>query len=155
LNKTIIFILGLVVTSVLAGEVDKRQTIVLTEAQRDHVLGEMRALLMGTKNILAALSKNDMAAVAQYASLLGMSMVYKAEDHLKDVLPEEFMQLGMSVHKDFDLIAADAKSLKNSNHTLQQLSESMNKCVECHAAYQIRITKQPAKLEAQSSHHSH
>ena len=54
-----------------------------------------------------------MDAVAKYARPLGMSMAHKAEDHLKDALPKEFMQLGMSVHQDFDQIAADAASLKD------------------------------------------
>jgi hypothetical protein len=30
--------------------------------------------------------KDDMVAVIQYASLLGMDMTHKAEDHLKDTL---------------------------------------------------------------------
>ncbi len=51
----------------LAGDMDKRQVLKLNEQQRGLVLGEMRALLSGTQNILAALSKDDMAAVAQQA----------------------------------------------------------------------------------------
>ncbi len=109
----------------MADEVDKRQILPLTEMQRDHVLTEMRALLSGTQNILDALLREDMAAVARDARSLGMGMVHKAEDHLKAVLPKEFMQLGMSVHKDFDQIAIDAESLKDPKHTLRQLSESM------------------------------
>lgn len=125
----------------LAGDMDKRQVLKLSEQQRGLVLEEMRALLSGTQNILAALSKDDMAAVAQQARVLGMSMAQKSEDHLKGSMPETFMQLGMSVHQDFDRIAADAEALKDSQHTLRQLSESMNKCVACHDSYQIQVTK--------------
>lgn len=125
----------------LAGDMDKRQVLKLSEQQRGLVLEEMRALLSGTQNILAALSKDDMAAVAQQARALGMSMAQKSEDHLKGSMPETFMQLGMSVHQDFDRIAADAEALKDSQHTLRQLSESMNKCVACHDSYQIQVTK--------------
>jgi len=42
-------------------------------------------------------------------------MKHKAENPLHDVLPQEFMQPGMSLHKDFDLIAADAESSRQ-NH---------------------------------------
>ena len=73
--------------------------------------------MSGTQNILAALSKSDMAAVNQYASSLGMSMTIKTEDHLKGVLPKEFMQLGISVHQDFDKIAADALAIKDPKHS--------------------------------------
>jgi hypothetical protein len=139
LNKIILVIFTLAATSVQAEAVDKRQILMLSEPQRGHVLEEMRALLTGTQNILSALAKDDMAAVAQNARPLGMSMADNAEKHLKGVLPKEFMQLGMSVHKDFDLIAADAESLKDPKHALQQMSVAMSKCNTCHAAYQIRL----------------
>jgi ATP phosphoribosyltransferase regulatory subunit HisZ len=70
-----------------------------------------------------------------------MGMAGKAEDNFKGTLPKEFMQLGMSVYQDFDKIAADAESIKDPKHTLQQLSQSMGKCVACHATYQIDILK--------------
>lgn len=41
----------------------------------------------------------------------------KTEDHLKGVLPKEFMQLGISVHQNFDKIAVDAQSIKDPKHT--------------------------------------
>ena len=147
--------LGLIATSVMASDIDERRVLSITEMQRNHILTEMRALLAGTQNILSALAMDDMAAVARHARPLGTGMAHKGEDHLQAVLPQEFMQLGMSVHKDFDQIAADAESLKNPKHTLKQLSESMNKCVACHDAYQIRITGQPAKLDARPMQHKH
>ena len=138
-----------------AGEIDKRRILPLTEPQRDHVLTEMRAMLSGTQNILGALSSGDMVAVADYARSLGMGMGHKGEDHLKAVLPKEFMQLGMSVHKAFDQIAVDAESLKDPKHTLRQLSESMKKCTACHDSYQIRTRELPADAGAHASHHHH
>ncbi|SJM91657.1 hypothetical protein [Crenothrix polyspora] len=141
MNKTALFLLAFFATSVLAENIDNRQILSLNEPQRNHVLGEMRGLLAGTQNILTALANNDMVAVAQAASPLGLGMAHNAEKHLHGVLPKEFMQMGMSLHKDFDQIAADAESLKNPKHTLQQLSAAMGKCTACHAAYQIRLEK--------------
>ena len=157
MKKILAIALGLITitTTVAANEIDKRQILPITEMQRDHVLTEMRALLSGTQNILDALLREDMAAVARYARSLGMGMVHKAEDHLKTVLPKEFMQLGMSVHKDFDQIAIDAESLKDPKHTLRQLSESMKKCNACHAGYQIRVKEQLAQPGTHPSHHGH
>ena len=157
MKKILAIALGLlaITTTVAANEIDKRQILPITEMQRDHVLTEMRALLSGTQNILDALLREDMAAVARYARSLGMGMVHKAEDHLKAVLPKEFMQLGMSVHKDFDQIAIDAESLKDPKHTLRQLSESMKKCNACHAGYQIRVKEQLAQTGTHPSHHGH
>ncbi len=147
--------LCLVATTVMASNSDERRVLLMTEMQRNHILVEMRALLAGTQNILHALAVDDMAAVARHARPLGTGMAHKSEDHLQAALPKEFVQLGMSVHKDFDQIATDAESLKNFRHTLKQLSQSMNKCVACHAAYQIRITSQPIKLDAQPIQHKH
>lgn len=136
-----ILYLGLFATFANADVVDKRQTLTVSELQRGYVLEEMRAMLSGTQNILEALAKDDMAAVARHARLLGMAMANKAEDHLKGALPHEFMQLGMAVHQDFDQIAADAESAKDIKRTLSQLSDSMGKCAACHATYQIRTTR--------------
>lgn len=146
MKKMLAFILGLVAVTTQAEDLDKRQVLMITESQRVHILEEMRAMLSGTQRILASLSKEDMTAVSRHAESLGMRMADKAEDHLKGALPKEFMQLGMSVHRDFDQIAMDAASLKDSKHTLRQLSESMNKCVACHASYQIQTIQQPIKL---------
>lgn len=154
MKKILAIALSLIATTtVAASEVDKRQILPFSEMQRDHVLTEMRALLTGTQNILDALLREDMIAVARYARPLGMGMTHKAEDHLKAILPKEFMQLGMSVHKDFDQIAMDAESLKDPKHTLRQLSESMKKCNACHAGYQIHVKEQSAQPGIHSSHH--
>ena len=137
-----------------APAIDKREMLVLTPMQREHVLGEMRALLSGVQNILGALAEDDMKAVADIARPLGRSMAGKAEDHLKGVLPKHFMQLGMAAHEDFDTIAALAESGADSKAVLGALSRSMNKCQACHANYQIYPLKSSAKKE-ESSHHGH
>lgn len=151
-------LLAFIAATATASEIDKRQVLTLNELQRDHILTEMRALLSGTQRILEALSKEDMLAVAGHARALGMGMAHKGENHLQSVLPKEFMQLGMSVHKAFDEIAADAESRKDPRHTLRQLSESMMKCSTCHVTYQIRVTEQsnvPSGGPAAEHSHDH
>ena len=134
--------------------IDKREVFVLTPMQREHVLGEMRALLTGVQNILGALADEDMKAVADIARPLGISMAGKAEDHLKGVLPQHFMQLGLMVHQDFDSIAALAESGADSNAVLSELSRSMKKCQACHAHYQIYPLKNSTRQE-KNSHQGH
>jgi hypothetical protein len=148
--------LFLFTTAVAADEIDKRQIIPLSEHQRDHVLSEMRVLLSGTRNILDALSRDEMAAVAREAKSLGLGMAGKGESHLGSVLPAEFMRLGMSVHRDFDNIARDAQSIEDPRHTLRQLGEAMKKCDSCHASYQIRVKEHAAGKESSPAHrHQH
>jgi hypothetical protein len=155
MKKIYTLVLCLSVTTVMAMDIDERKILSLNEMQRNHILTEMRALLRGTQQILQALSEENMMAVARHARMLGMEMTHKGEDHLHSVLPENFMQLGMSVHQSFDQIAADAETLKNPKHTLIQLSNTMQHCITCHAAYQIRTTELPAKAENHPAHHKH
>lgn len=155
MKKLIIVILSVIATASLANDIDERKVLSLNEMQRHHILTEMRALLLGTQQILQALSEDDMMAVARHARMLGTDMAHTAENHLRSVLPENFMQLGMSVHKSFDQIAADAEALKDPKHTLSQLSFTMQHCVACHAAYQIRATDLPAEAEPHPAHHTH
>ena len=155
MKKFLALISGLLTFSAVAADVDKRQVLSLTEHQRDHVLTEMRAMLSGTQKILDALSREDMQTVASEARLLGMGMA-KGEDHLKAILPKDFMQMGMSVHKSFDTIALDAESKRDPRHTLRQLSESMQKCNACHSGYQISVGGNgPASSQQPHQHHQH
>lgn len=155
MKKIYALVLCLSMTTVMAKDIDERKILSLNEMQRNHILTEMRALLLGTQHILQALSEEDMMAVARHARMLGMEMTHKGENHLRSILPENFMQLGMSVHQSFDQIAADAETLKNPKHTLIQLSTTMQHCVTCHAAYQIRTSELPAEAEAHPAHHKH
>lgn len=140
--KTLLYIgaLGLAAAAVHAEEPDTRQLLTVTEAQRALVLNEMRALLAATQRILGALAAEDMSAAAEAARSVGMAMAHKSEDALKGAPPESFMHLGMAVHQDFDRIGADAQAVKDPTHTLRQLSDSMGKCVACHASYRLQDT---------------
>jgi hypothetical protein len=155
MKKTLLLSLALVASSVVAEDLDKRQTLELAGPQREHVLEEMRALLSGTQQILDALSRDDMAVVARVARPLGMGMAHKAEDHLKGALPEAFMRLGMSVHQDFDRIAADAEAIKDPKLTLRQVSHTMSKCVACHAAYRLGAEMPPSESDHRHGRHEH
>lgn len=135
-----------------ANETDNRKALLLNEAQRHHILSEMRSMLLGTQLIIEALGADDMLAVARHARMLGMEMTHKGEDHLQSVLPDDFMQLGMSVHKSFDKLATDAETLKDSKHALSQLSITLQQCVACHAAYQIWTTDAPSDAELHPAH---
>lgn len=136
-----------------ANETDNRKALLLNEAQRHHILSEMRSMLLGTQQIIQALAEDDMLAVARHSRMLGMEMAHKGEDHLQSVLPDDFMQLGMSVHRSFDKIATDAETLKDSRHTLSQLSMTLQQCVACHSAYQIWTTDIPSDAEPHPTHH--
>lgn len=117
---------------------DGRAVLELAPDERAMILEEMRLFLDGVQKMTGALGQQDMTAAAQAARGLGQKMVHEVPPELRAKLPLEFRQLGFSVHRDFDQIAMDADSLKDVSHTLNQMSATLQKCVSCHAVYQIR-----------------
>jgi hypothetical protein len=119
---------------------DGRAILELNPDERAMILEEMRLFLDGVQKISGALAKPDMPAVADAARNLGQKMVHEVPPALRAKLPQEFRQLGFSVHRDFDQIALDADSLKDVSYSLNQLSDTLKKCVSCHASYQIQTS---------------
>jgi len=117
---------------------DGRVVLELSPGERTVLLEEMRMFLDGVQKMTGALGQADMPAVAHAARGMGQKMVHEAPPALRAKLPLEFRQLGSSVHRDFDQIALDADSLKDASYSLTQLSATLQKCVSCHAMYQIQ-----------------
>ncbi len=121
---------------------DGRAVLELSPGERATILEEMRMFLDGVQKMTGALGRQDMPAAAAAARAMGQKMVHEVPPELRAKLPLEFRQLGFSVHREFDQIALDADSLKDASHTLNQLSSTLQKCVACHATYQIRVPRQ-------------
>jgi len=119
---------------------DGRAVLELTPGERVMILEEMRMFLDGLQKMTGAFGRQDMPAVAAAARGLGQKMVHEVPPALRAKLPAEFRQLGFSVHRDFDQIALDADSMKDVSTSLNQLSATLQKCVACHATYQIQIS---------------
>ena len=120
---------------------DTRQSIVMTEAERNLVLIEMRGFLESVQVILQALGKDDLATVAKAATKVGMIEQKPMPAELKKKLPKEFKILGMKTHKAFDQLALDAKEMEDKQQTLEQLGGLMKNCVSCHAMFKLDTKK--------------
>lgn len=141
-------LLGLALNSAIAAEthnehrhgavIDGRTVLELTPGERAMILEEMRLFLSGVQAMTDALGKKDMQAAANAARGMGQKMVHEVPPALRAKLPPGFRQLGFSVHNEFDQIALDAESLKDVSYSLNQLSSTLQKCVACHAVYQIQ-----------------
>ncbi|KHD09137.1 hypothetical protein PN36_12710 [Candidatus Thiomargarita nelsonii] len=145
---TIIIILTVAVTALVlrfivlgqtlpASQADKRTAIIVTEAERTFMLANMRAMLVGTQQILQASLNQDMPAVIAAAELLGMKKTHHTSSGLTGKLPLGFKKLALSTHRAFDQIALDGKDLGDKEHSLEQLNEILARCVACHAAYRL------------------
>lgn len=117
---------------------DGRAVLELNPGERAMLLEEMRLFLGGVQKMTAALGQQDMPAAAEAARAMGLKMAHDMPPALRAKLPVEFRQLGSSVHREFDQIALDADGLKDASYSLNQLSATLQKCMACHAAYQIQ-----------------
>lgn len=124
---------------------DGRAVLELTPAERAMILEEMRMFLDGVQKMTAAVAQQDMPAAAGAARALGQQMVGEVPPALRAKLPMEFRQLGFAVHREFDQIALDAETLQDASHSLGQLSATLQKCVACHATFQIRTIGHDAR----------
>ena len=127
-----------VLTGSVEPSTDGRQAIVLEEAERNLVLGEMRMFLSSVQKIPQSIAKEDMTTVINAAREVGLAAQQQVPGSLMKKLPLAFKKLGFDTHKKFDTLALDAKDLGDPQHALQQLSTLMNNCVACHSSYQIK-----------------
>lgn len=116
---------------------DGRQAVLLTKDERNALLLEMRTWLQSSQGILAAAAENDFDAVSKIATVSGMAAEADTPGSLFRKIPVEMKALGFDTRKRFDEIAADAGKLKDSKHTVRQLSAAMNNCIACHATYRF------------------
>lgn len=149
IGMLLLTIAGLVLKFVVLGKTgmagDGRKAIILESSERAVVLNEMRQFLAGIQNILDAADRGDAAAIAKIAHPLGMAAAHNTPAGLAAKLPLEFKTLGYSVHSDFDRLAMDADAMSDVRLSLRQLSNTMKKCVACHAAYQIAAAPAPGR----------
>ena len=116
---------------------DGRLAVQLSKDERNTLLNEMRTWLQNSQGILTAVSSHDFAAVATIAKSSGMAAEAATPGSLFRKLPVEMKTLGFDTRKKFDEIAVDAEKLKDSQHTIEQLSVAMSNCVACHATYRF------------------
>lgn len=136
----------LIVTAMFAykftvGEVqpsdDGRLAVMLSKDERNALLLEMRTWLQSSQAILAAAAAKDFDTVSKTATKSGMAAEAETPASLFRKIPLEMKALGFDTRRKFDEIAADAGKLKDSNHTVTQLSLAMHNCIACHAAYRF------------------
>ncbi|MEO8332676.1 MAG: hypothetical protein ABI479_09595 [Gallionella sp.] len=121
---------------------DGRMAVMLTKDERNALLLEMRIWLQSSQEIMAAAAAKDFETVIKSAKASGMGAEAETPGSLFRKLPVEMKALGFDTRKKFDGIAADAEKLKDSTHTVVQLSEAMNNCVACHATFRFAETNQ-------------
>lgn len=117
---------------------DNRTAVVLGVGERELILTEMRNLLGGVQGILDGINHGDMKQAASAARAVGMASAADVNPALMAKLPLPFKQLGMSVHRDMDDLAQAAESGKPAGELQAMLTDTLSKCIACHASWQLK-----------------
>jgi hypothetical protein len=135
-----VVILFLVGTTVQADEPveDQRQRLDLKPEYQDILLLEMRHLLIAVAGITDGIVKGNPEQIAQAAKPMGMQAMHGTPAAMRKQLPPAFRQLGRQVHQQMDMIARDAQDLGDPQHSLNQLRDTLQTCLACHASYRLR-----------------
>lgn len=137
-------VMGKTDTNVAANALDPRIAVIMTEQEKVYVLHEMRGLLEGVQEIIAAIRTNDMNKISTVARSLGRNVADDAPAGLMGKLPLDFKTLGLGTHASFDQISVTARDPEKMDLVLLQLSNVMTNCVACHSTYQIKTDKELA-----------
>jgi mono/diheme cytochrome c family protein len=126
-----------VIRGSVAPSPDGRTAIVLSEAERDLVLSEMRSFLVAVQGIVSATASDDFERVAEHARSVGMAAQTGVPAKLIGKLPLAFKELGFATHDGFDRLALDAQQVRDTAAVQPALAELLQKCVACHASYRL------------------
>lgn len=123
---------------------DKRIAINVSQAEKNHVLSEMREFLHGLHNINLALARQDFKGVAVVARPMGPVLDHMPAG-LKARLPEEYTQLAIAMNEAFQNLARDAESKGDMRQTHENLAEVMTYCAGCHDTYRFNVVPMKAR----------
>lgn len=139
---SVILNLFLIYFFVFRGEViepnDQRKAIMMSEGNREIVLGEMRNFLQSLQLINEGLLENSVKKIKKGAKASGMGVGEKVPQGLVKSLPFEFKEMGIETHKLFDKITENLDEHFNKADIQKQLNKILNNCVACHQIYQIK-----------------
>ncbi len=118
---------------------DGRTEIVLAPAERDQILAEMRQLLKAVDGVVRGLGEPqpDHKQMEEAARAAGMKMAADTEPTIMAKLPLAFKQMGMSIHKDMDVLAGAIVQKETPQQILQRLSSMTARCTTCHDMYRF------------------
>jgi hypothetical protein len=126
------------------GDKDSREAIVVTAAERNYILGQMRLFVASIQTVAAGLGVDDRAEASEAAAARGAKR--NANDPafpptLDAKLPPQWKQLGGGMRRGFDALAQGISAGDATQKSLEQLSIVMTNCVACHATYRVATAR--------------
>lgn len=117
---------------------DGRSAIEFTNAERQHIRGEMLGFLNGSQSILAASLTGDRKTIESVAGGLAKGKGNALGQSIKQKSPPEFTELSKGLRQSFGAIAKSANTASMSE-IQTNLNDGMQKCAACHSSYKVRV----------------
>jgi hypothetical protein len=127
------------------GDRDNREAVVVTPAERNYILNQMRLFVVSVQTIAAGLGAGDRVQASEAAMARGL--LRNADDPdfpltLGAKLPPQWKQLGGGLRKGFDALAETINAGGAAQTSLEQLGIVMTNCVACHATYRVATVRE-------------
>lgn len=114
-------------------DADTRVSLNLMPQMKQHQLANMRSHMEAVRTIVGLIAESKFESASQVAySELGLTEEMKGMCNSFE--NEEFKRLGLAFHKSGDVLG-DVLSTNDLNQSLMALRNTMNYCVQCHAAF--------------------
>ena len=112
---------------------DERISLGLAPKMKQHQLSNMRSHLKAIQTIIGLIGDGQFENASKTAhSRLGLTEDMKEMCNMID--NDDFRKMGLAFHKSADALG-DVLLTKDINKSLHALQETMDYCVQCHAAY--------------------
>ena len=115
---------------------DGRTAIIVTAAERDQILLEMRMFVETVQTIIIANTTGDTSSISRAAKDVGKAAQGQMSSALVGKLPMGFKKLGFDTHSRFDQLGLDAAQM-SPEQISQELGALMGNCVACHNTYRL------------------
>lgn len=117
---------------------DARAPVPLTPMMAEHQKRNMREHLAAVQEIVAALAADDLAAARAAARKIGFSdAMAQMCQHMGAGAPG-FTDMALAFHRTADTIG-DAADRGDAKGALRALTDTLGKCVGCHAAFRQEV----------------
>ena len=130
--------------SASAGDLDTREAVPRTEAEKVFVLDQMRLFLTSIVGIEEGLAAGDMAKVAKEAAARGRkaNATLARPPALAAKESEAWKSMIGGARTGFDQLAGEAAAGAPTQQMLGTLAKTMQNCIACHQAYRISVVAQ-------------
>lgn len=122
----------------------QREAVLLSDVEREWLLGQMRGQLASVQSIVLAISKNNNSKAAAIAYESGMAKTKAADQpaSIKDKVPAKWKSYAGSMYKSFDDLSLSLSRGENTLVTLERLADLMSTCTTCHESFRITQGRQ-------------